>query len=237
MDKGTKISFIPKKPLVKTGEMRSRPISLALFISLAIFFVTLATYGGLYFYNNTLENGLKEKIKELELEKIKADPSGTIAKAEELQAKIGSVEDLLDRHVSPSSVFNLLQEITLKNITLNSFSIEKTEKGSTSKIVGSAMSSAVNSSGFTVNVKGKASSYSSLAYQSDVLKKEIEEKQRIVSFSVGNISLDESSNVLFSLNIELDPVFLLYDETDIENVKEILTDENIEEDVNTEVIE
>jgi len=210
MDKDTKVSFIPKKPLSGKTDRRARPMSLLLFLSFLIFFITLAAYGGLYFYNSNLQVVLEGKVADLEAAKEKADPTGAIKKAEDLQARINNTKNLLEGHIAPSRVFDLLEEVTLKSVVLNGFTFEK-ESIDTNQ--GGALRESVQSAGtsnFVIRTGGNASSYASLAYQSDVLKQDIENNRRIKSFSIKNPSLDVSGNVTFDLDITLDTIFLLY---------------------------
>jgi hypothetical protein len=220
MNKGTKISFIPKKPLVRKIEKNSRPISALLFASFGIFFITLALFGGLYLYTNNLKTVLEEKTKKLEVEKNKVDPSGVIDASKVLQEKISKAKDILNKHIALSRMFDVLEKITLKNIVLNGFTLEKSEKGDTGANNGVGFrdgSQTAQVAGFEISTSGTAPSYAALAYQSDVLKDEIKENRRIESFSISNPALDQDGNVIFDIKISLNPSFLLYEATKKEN--------------------
>lgn len=209
MDNGTKVSFIPKKPLSGRIERRTRPVSFVLFLSFFIFFVTLTVYGGLYFYYANLETVLDNKTKELEVAKEKADPTGAIEKAKKLQIKINNTKNLLNKHVAPSQVFNLLEEVTLKSVVLDGFTLEKRNKQVESKSV----TQAISTFNFVIKTNGIAQSYASLAYQSDILKKEIKENNRIESFLITNLSPNEKGEILFTLEMVLYAPFLSYKDT------------------------
>ncbi len=213
MDNGTKVSFIPKKPLLRKTEKQTRPMSLLLFLSFFIFFITLAAYGGLYFYYANLKAVLEDKTKELEIAKEKADPTGSIEKAEILQAKINNTKNLLSKHVAPSRVFNLLEEVTLKSITLNGFTLEKESSAVRQTGIKGDGSEAVSMSDFVIKTGGTAYSYASLAYQSDILKKEVKENNRIKSFSITNLIPDTEGRVTFTLDLVLHAPFLSYKDT------------------------
>jgi len=212
MDNGTKVSFIPKKPLSRRTERRTRPVSFLLFASFFIFFITLASYGGLYFYYANLKTVLDNKTKELEVAKEKADPTGAIEKAEKLQVKINNTKNLLNKHVAPSKIFNLLEEVTLKSIVLNGFTLEKRNK-QVNQVESKSITQAVSTFNFVVNTSGVAQSYASLAYQSDILKKEIKENNRIESFLITNLSPNEKGEISFTLEIVLRAPFLSYKDT------------------------
>jgi len=210
MDNGTKVSFIPKKPLSRKMEKRTRPMSLLLFISFFIFFTTFVAYGGLYFYYENLKTVLDNKTKELEIAKEKADPTGAIEKAEKLQLKINNTKNLLSKHVAPSKVFDLLEDTTLKSIVLSGFTLEKVDKASDQTMSKGNMSQVSTPSIFVIKTNGVAPSYASLAYQSDILNKEIEKNNRIESFSITNLDPDANGGVSFTLDISLRTPFLSY---------------------------
>lgn len=214
MDKGSKISFIPKKPLVKKVEKSTRPMSLVLFLSLFVFFATLAAYGGAYFYDMRLAETLEEKVKNLEIEKEKADPAGAIERAEEIQAKIKNTKELLGAHIAPTRIFELLEEVTLASVSFDTltFSGETTEVATEGRpgIASQRNATGETETNFMIELSGIAPSYASLAYQSDVLKREVLEGQRVKEFSLSNVNLDESGNVMFGLEVKLDKAFLLY---------------------------
>lgn len=220
MYKRTKISFIPKKPLAIKTERNTRPMSVLLFVSFGIFFISLALFGGLYLYNSNLKVVLEEKTKELEMEKKKADPAGIIEKAEKLQVKINSVKDLLNKHTALSRTFGLLEEVTLENVVLNGLTFEKKE-AEQAVVRDEAQTASI--SNFVIKTSGIAPSYASLAYQSDVLKNEVKENQRIESFLISNPSLDQSGNVSFDIEVSVNPSFLLYEVNGSGATEEILS--------------
>jgi len=223
MDFGKNISFIPKKPLTRKVDKPNRPVSILLVLSYFIFFTVIASYGGLYFYNKSLKNTLAKNTKELEIEKSKADPSSAVEEGEKLQKQINSVKDLLNNHVALSTVFEILEGVTLKSITLQEFSLEQ-DKPADGSVDAKGNNQTVNGSGFVIKTKGIAPSYGSLAYQSDVLKKEVESGDKIKSFSIDKPILDESGNISFNLDITVDSQFLLYKKK-IDEEKQLLQKE------------
>lgn len=226
MDFGKNISFIPKKPLTRKVERSNRPVSILLVVSYFVFFATIASYGGLYFYNKSLKNILTDKTAELEIERKKIDPSSAVEDGEKLQKRITNFKDLLDKHVAVSTVFDILEGVTLKSIVLQEFSLEKggsVENGSFGRIDGAQTT---NTTDFVIKIKGVAPSYGSLAYQSDVLKNEVKSGDRIKSFSIERPILDDSGNVSFELNITVDSNFLLYKKV-LEQNKQLLQESSV----------
>lgn len=210
MDKRNKISFIPQKPISRKVQKPSRPVSLAVAVSFSVFFLTFAVYGGMFFYNNNLKKLIENKQEDLKSAKEKLDPDNTIERAQEFQKKIDDVKGILGSHISASAVFGLLEDITLKSIFFSSFEFTADEGVSIQN-----SENAVNDtpSRFTVSLDGVAPNYSSVAYQSDVIKKEIKENNRIESFSISNVSLNDTGSVLFKLEMDIVPSFLSYKST------------------------
>ena len=212
MNFGKKISFIPKKPLTRKTEKTKHPVGLLLFATYFIFFATIAFYGGLYLYNKSIKNTLIEKTKELETEKTKIDPFSVVEKGEKLQKKINGAQSLLNKHLAPSSVFSILEKAILKSITLQEFSLglDDSTGGNNDAYKNVDDKQTATDPDFIIKTKGIAINYESLAYQSDVLKKETEKRQEIKGFSIKDLSLDSSGNVSFNLSIIVDRSFLLY---------------------------
>lgn len=214
MDFGKKISFIPKKPLTKRTERARRPVGILLSVSLVIFFGTLAVYGGLYLYNMSLNSTLKEKTKEFEVERKKADPSSAVEEGERLQTKINEVKKLLNNHIALSNIFSVLEGLTLKSVVLSDLSVEREDLKDDNVNAGLGDKKQTASiPGFVIKTKGTVSSYASLAFQSDVLKEEIKKDKRIVGFVIEKPTLDGNGNVSFNLSMIVPEQVLLYKNT------------------------
>lgn len=199
------ISFIPKKPMTSGNRADSRPISLFLFLSIFLFIVSVASYGGLYLYKNELSRVLEEKSSLLSVEKDKADPLSIIDKAIALENKTAGVNGVLKSHIASSRAFDFLEEVTLKSISLNNFSFDK--------FSGVVSTDKTANMGYVVTVDGIASSYSSLAAQADFLNNKVSEKNSIESFSISDIGLDDASNVTFKATLNFPTRFFLYEST------------------------
>ncbi len=210
MDKKNKISFIPQSPISRKSHGPKRPLSLMLTLSFVLFFLTFAMYGGMFYYKYRLDKSLKNKESELSSAKKRLDPDNAMERAQEFQEKIGNIKKLLGSHVAPSVIFNLLQEITLKSIEFSTYKFSST-KGNSIQNTKYQKPKEKNPTLFSVELKGKAPSYRSLAYQSDVIKKEIKSNKRISSFDISDISLDKVGSVSFSLKLNIVPSFINYE--------------------------
>lgn len=191
MNKGqNKISFIPKKLIVKNTHSRARPISLLLTISSTLFIISILSYGGLYLYNDSLMKVLEEKNTELDLERTQVDPTGVVDRALDLENRTAGAQKLLDTHIAPSRAFTFLEDIILKSVIFDEFTFSADKEN--------------DSSVYVLSIAGVATSYASLAAQADVLRDEMSKgKSRFKDFSFFDMGLDSGGNVTFSLSITL----------------------------------
>ncbi len=227
MDKRNKISFIPQKPISRKIQGSIRPASLMIAVSFAVFFFTFAVYGGMFFYNFNLENAVEDKQQELKLVKDKLDPGDIMGRAQKLQKKVSNVSGILDSHIAPSIVFGLLEDITLQSISFNTFEFTNSDD---TMGRGVGLEEKSDGTSFSINLKGVAPSYSSVAYQSDIIEKEIKKNNRVENFIISNISLDNTGSILFDLDLSISPSLLVYRDSikqdqvfngEIENIEQI----------------
>jgi hypothetical protein len=192
MDTNAKISFIPKKPLAKRDFLERQPVSLFLVLSFSIFFITSAVYGGSYLYARSLSNGIDAKKAQLEDIKSKFDLS-IIDKAKDLRARIGYAQGIIDKHITLSSFFDFLGQVTLRSIGYKSFQYSSEKDGK-----------------LEVTLSGMGPDYASVALQRDALALEVGQKEHLADFSMGGYTLDSNGNVNFNLMMTLNPAPFLY---------------------------
>lgn len=191
MDSNNKISFIPKKALARSDFSGKQPVSLFLTLSFSALLITCAIYGGAYIYVQTLEKGIDIKRKELQDLRNNFDLS-IIDKARDLKARLKSAQELVDGHIALSSIFDFLQQATLRSVGYNSFQyIRKDGK-------------------LDISLGGMAPSYASVALQKDGYSLETGNQGHLTTFSMGDYRLDENGNVSFTLKASLNPSLFLY---------------------------
>src|SRR3989344_394255 len=117
MDRETKLSFIPKKPLARSNLLESRPVSLFLTISFSLLVITMAVYGGFYFYTDALKKEIVEKKTTLEEARKKFDLS-IVEKAKSFKSQIETAQGLIDGHIALSSLLDFLGGATLQRDAL-----------------------------------------------------------------------------------------------------------------------
>jgi len=189
MEPSQQTSFIPKKALTREASpVREAPIGLFTLLSTIIFFVSALAGGGVYFYKILLENDIKTKSNSLERAEKAFEPS-TIVELERLDRRIESAKEILANHILVSPIFEFLEQTTIPNVRLSSFSYEFFDGGRA-----------------TVTAHGEARSYAYVAVQSDVFG----EERYIQNHVFSNLTLSGGGNVSFDLSLLFDPTLLYY---------------------------
>ena len=193
MEQNFQTSFIPKKPIVKERATASRPVGLALIISLLVLFTVLLATGGLYFYKGVTEKQIASMENTLNLAKVRFEPQ-KIAELQVLDKRLIAGTDILSRHISVTPIFKLLEEITMKTVRFTEFSYEL-ESEDSSKIA--------------VKMSGIARGYRAIALQSDLFA----QNENLIDPVFSNLTLDPNANVLFDLDFSVDANFVNYKHT------------------------
>lgn len=209
-----KTSFIPKKPIEtptnsggKTSTFTTKKSKGRTFISLIstiIFLATLAAVGGVFFYQFTLEKRIESQVASLQRTRDEFDER-FIQDATRLNERINNATKLLDNHLSPSSIFALLEEYTLQTVSFNNFTFQDTKDGNI-KVAGS----------------GEAQRFETIVLQSDSFGQS--GFMRNVLFTDLNPNIDRGI-IEFSFSATLDPRLILYRNSLPENF-ETNTEEN-----------
>ena len=183
-----KTSFIPKQPIgVKKKETRPRVIGSLVFISLVIFFLTLAVSGGVYFYKALLERNIKTMSQSVERARRIIEPA-TVLILTRLDSRINATRVVLDNHTVVSPIFDLLEELTLQAVRFEQF--RYSQGADRAELV----------------LLGEAKDYSSLALQSDIFG----ENKYIEEPIFSDLGLNARGNVMFNLSIRINKNLLFY---------------------------
>jgi len=193
MDQNFQTSFIPKKPMIRERTISSQPVSIFFVISLFILFVLLLITGGLYFYKGILKKEIAGLEQSLNLEKNRFEPS-KIAELQLLDRRLRASSQILASHVAVSPIFDALEQITMKTVRYTRFSYDL---------------GADNSSFVQVKMSGQAIGYRSIALQSDLFAK----NHNLIDPVFSNLTLDNTGNVLFDLDFSVNPNFVNYKQT------------------------
>jgi hypothetical protein len=197
MDSQVKTSFIPKRPInMGTSDKVSIPIkrsgagrTILSLIALVLFFGSLAGLGGVFFFKFSLENKIKNQVASLEEARNEFDEA-FISEATRLNRRIDASKELLNNHLSPSSLYALLEEYTLQSVSFSDFTFSDDRAGN-----------------ITVQGKGDAARFESIVLQSDSLGRS--GFMRNVLFS-GLEPDTEENTINFTFESTLDPRLVLY---------------------------
>lgn len=190
MDPKFQTSFIPKGPVVSDSKNIEPPIhSVNIFSSVAttIFVLTILLVGGIFGYKIMLNNQIKNADNEI----IKAKQSFEIDSVKniiDVSSKISSTQGLLNRHIAVSELFNLLQNIIFKKVSLSNFKYENTENG------------------IVINMNIEAQGYNALAGQFD----EISKNNLITNPKLSDFELQDNGNIKAKFTAMINPDMVSY---------------------------
>lgn len=190
MEQNFQTSFIPKKPIIEDTTKSSTSSSFFVIITILIFVTVVLAYGGLFLYSNILTKNITAKKEQLD----RANERFEINRINELKLldkRLKAGEKVLDKHISISPIFEILQRITMKTVRYTKFSYEVTDKGE-----------------INVKMNGQALGYRYIALQADLFSKE----KNLIDPVFSNLSLDDKSNVNFDLTFAVDPSLVDYEE-------------------------
>ncbi len=187
-------SFIPKTPISSDrGTRTSSTVNLFFLISVLIFIVTLAIGGFLFFYNAQQQKQIDTIASSLIASEKKDFSDTDVESWSSLDKRIQAAQEVLQRHYAVSSLFRLLQELTVKNVRFTRFDFALKDEQ-------------LDKPNLTLSLAGEGRSYNAISYQSDVMRSS--ESLKDVLFS--DVRLDEKGNVLFSVKAAVDPALTLY---------------------------
>lgn len=145
-------------------------------------------WGGLFLYKNFLGTQIGEKSQILEQARSDFAPA-LIQEIERLDDRIIATEQLLDKHLASSILFEILENTTLRTVSFDSLGLSILPEGVAA-----------------LTLQGEANSFSSVALQADTF----EDESAFINPVFSSFELDESGNVSFSFEAEVDPKALRY---------------------------
>lgn len=185
-----KISFIPKGSLVREESFleRSRPRSMAGLLAIALFIISIGSYVGFYFYNDSLEKDIVSMTEQIKATQETFSNAPQVWKAQLFSSRAKVAKELLGRHTVVSPTFTFISNNTIESILYDKFSFAHSIDGS------------------KVELTGEAPTYAALAYQGDVFRN----KEELLNFTISNISLTQFGTILFKLTLTFTPDYLAY---------------------------
>lgn len=196
MDNQIKTSFIPRKSIDATVSVASNPQPKARaartifsIIATIIFLGVIAGAVFTFVWQIKLKKDILNQVAVMQ-EARKSFEDSFINNASRLNTRIEESYKMLQNHVSPSTLYSLLEEYTLQTVAFSSFSFKDNLDGSIS-----------------VSGSGEAARYESIVLQSDAFGKS--GYLRNVIFT--NLQPDANSNHIgFSFEATLDPKLVFY---------------------------
>lgn len=188
MNTNFKSSFIPKEPTTTSQVFRKPGSGFLGFLTAAFFVVSILVSGGLYFYKGML----KREIQSLQSELAKAEDSidkKMIDEMNRFSKKLTAAREIMLRHQAVTNFMNTLSSNTVSSVQFTDFSYIYAP------------------SELTVQLKGRASDYGSVALQENVLYSKV---SAVKSLSFENLSLDARGFVTFDLKVIVDPRIAIY---------------------------
>lgn len=185
MDTKFQTSFIPKRPVITASDAGikvKRPTNLVSLLSILIFVAAIVGAAGLFLYRNYVQDEIAKMESELVAARA-AFETDLLNEFVRLDARMMSAEELLNKHVAMSVLFDYLQNHTVRNIQYKDFAYKMDEAGI-----------------IRLNIRGVAQSYNTIALQSQVFGGNKDMKN--VSFS--DMDLDDKGNVTFTFSADLD---------------------------------
>lgn len=187
-------SFIPKQslssiPASPRKSSRSGAFALGTVITTVLFILAVGGSVLLFLYQQYLQASIKSNQESLSKAREAFEPA-LIKELARLDSRINSSNQILNQHIAPSALFDLLQSITLQNVQFTSFTYDSSP---TQGLV-------------HISLTGRARSFKTIALQSDL----VGTNQYLKNAVISNLALDSLGGVGFSLDADVDPRTISY---------------------------
>jgi len=184
-------SFIPKKTEEVGSRRRKSSMGILTLGGIVIFLIAILASGAIFAYQKILERSIVTKKEELVRAQEAFEPS-LIQELVRLDTRIAAAETLLDQHIAPSFVLQLLQDITLETVQFDGFTLTVPD----------------NADGdIELSMEGRAVGFSAVALQSDEFAKSPYLKDPLFS----GLAVTQTGGVLFSVSAVISPELLRYE--------------------------
>lgn len=192
MEPNFKTSFIPKKPVATTtrGNLgaSNKGLNFLTLLATVIFLAASLFAIGMFMYKLTIEQRIKGQEENLEKVRQTFEPN-FISQATRLNSRIVAAGRILEKHLSPSSIFELLERTTLQTVSFRNFEF-------TDNVDGEVI----------IRGNGEGDSFRSIVLQSD----EFGNSGYMKDVLFGDLEPNSKGNVDFSFEATLDPQLISY---------------------------
>ena len=196
-------SFIPKKPLVPAGIGSKLPrqktgTSFFMIAGVLAFVVSLGAAGGAYAWKQLLTSS-QENYKVQLADRQKQFNIDLIEQLKQENVKIDLASKIMKNHLAISQIFAIIGRMTSENVRFTSLDLSNDP--------------ASNSNGLKISLNGYGTSFSAVAFQSDVLG-QLEQyglRKVVKNPILSNPALDSTGSVSFGFTATIDPATLSYE--------------------------
>ena len=184
-----KLSFIPKTSSSGASQTSYKKAGLGPMSksSVFLFIISLAILGGAFLYKNAIIRQIDSLTVSLTRAKAAFDPV-LISEMEKLTVSLIVAEDLIAEHRFQSNIFDALEDLTHPDLRFSSLSY----------------SYDLLKGGVKIDLTGQSKSYIALAQQAEIFG----DSNKIESFTFSGLSLDETGDISFSLDLIFNPLIL-----------------------------
>ena len=202
-------SFIPKRPIISTDSTIKAHHSVSLFMMIGVLFfiLSLAGAGFVIFWKSALTQTLKNYQATLTTNENEFNPT-LIDTLRRVNTKIDTSKSLLSKHLAVAGIFDIIGSLTAENVKFKSLDYIAPTAG----LSGTPVSSSDTSNFAQINMQGVGTSFSAIAFQSDVFGKSSQYGHGITLKNpvLSGLSLDATGNVSFGFTAMINPTDILY---------------------------
>ncbi len=180
-------TFIPKK--APAPGVLSRSGGLISFLANIIFVIAVVASVTVFAYDKYLESQIAKMNDDLTAARAALEPE-LINKLVDADNRLIAANQIIKSHITLSTLFELLQKLTLQNVRFSSFSFGADPTGN----------------GLTIGMKGEARTYATVALQEQIFG----QNDNFINPGFSNLDLNDVGNVIFSFRSNIKPDLVSY---------------------------
>jgi hypothetical protein len=181
-------SFIPKGPMTEEKVFQKKKVGVFGVLAIFLLIISIAGSAGMYVYKGMVQSD----ITSLESQMASAEKSINQKSIKDMAAfskKLEIMKTLVTNHEVIAGFLNLMSSSTVSTVQFTGLSYSQDKDGS-----------------LAVSLKGKATSYASVALQEDVFSRD----KHISEINFSNLSLTDDGMVSFDLTMSVDSKISVY---------------------------
>src|SRR3989344_3815503 len=185
--KNFQLSFIPKNPVTERVFQKKKTGMVGLLV-VSLFVISIIVSIGLFIYSGIVKSDIQSLGSQIVEAEKNADKE-SINQMSQFSDKLSAVKIIVNKHRVISNFLNAFASSTVSTVQFTSLNYGN-----------------LTGRGLAVNLKGKATGYSSIALQEDVFS----HNKNFKSMTFSNLTLAEGGMVSFDLEILVDPQIATY---------------------------